>query len=121
MMKIELSFCLRHKISCIKVNPVIIKIIIVLLLLFILINLFRALFIMVSGRDNGRPMSHYLGRRVMFSVIVLVVVIAAFKLGYIYPNANPTTHIQTQINIAKPHQQNANTKQPLEKQNVYLG
>ncbi|MGS0537230.1 DUF2909 domain-containing protein [Pseudoalteromonas sp. SaAl2] len=83
MMKIELSFCLRHKISCIKVNPVIIKIIIVLLLLFILFNLFRALFIMVSGRDSGRPMSHYLGRRVMFSVIVLIVVIAALKLGYI--------------------------------------
>ncbi|WP_356948211.1 DUF2909 domain-containing protein [Pseudoalteromonas sp. APC 4017] len=120
-MKIELSFCLRHKISCIKVNPVIIKIIIVLLLLFILFNLFRALFIMVSGRDNGRPMSHYLGRRVMFSVIVLIIVIAALKLGYIYPNANPTTHIQTQINITKPHQQNANTKQPPEKQSVYLG
>ena len=99
----------------------IIKIIIVLLLLFILFNLFRALFIMVSGRDSGRPMSHYLGRRVMFSVIVLIVVIAALKLGYISPNANPTTHIQTQINITKPHQQNANTKQPPEKQSVYLG
>ncbi len=98
----------------------IIKIIIVLLLLFILFNLFRALFIMVSGRDNGRPMSHYLGRRVLFSVVVLIVVIAALKLGYIYPNANPTTHIQTQINTAKPHQQSANTKPQLEKQNVYL-
>ncbi|MGO2371665.1 DUF2909 family protein [Pseudoalteromonas prydzensis] len=120
-MKIELSFCLRHKINCIKVNPVIIKIIIVLLLLFILFNLFRALFIMVSGRDNGRPMSHYLGRRVLFSVVVLVVVIAALKLGYIPPNANPTTHIQTQTNIATPHQQSASTKQLLEKQSVYLG
>lgn len=99
----------------------IIKIIIVLLLLFILFNLFRALFIMVSGRDNGRPMSHYLGRRVLFSVVVLVVVIAALKLGYIYPNVNPTTHIQTQINTTKPHPQSANTKQPLEMQSVYQG
>ena len=99
----------------------IIKIIIVLLLLFILFNLFRALFIMVSGRDNGRPMSHYLGRRVLFSVVVLVVVIAALKLGYIYPNANPTTHIQTQINTTKPHPQSATTKQPLEMQSVYQG
>ncbi|TMN72142.1 DUF2909 domain-containing protein [Pseudoalteromonas sp. S1727] len=102
-------------------NPVIIKIIIVLLLLFILFNLFRALFIMVSGRNNGRPMSYYLGRRVLFSVLVLIVVIAALKLGYIYPNANPTTHIQTQINITKPHQQNASTKLQLEMQNAYLG
>ena len=98
----------------------IIKIIIVLLLVFILFNLFRALFIMVSGRDNGRPMSHYLGRRVLFSVVVLVVVIAALKLGYISPNANPTTHIQTQINTTTPHQQSANTKQQLEKQSAYL-
>ncbi|WP_321164316.1 DUF2909 domain-containing protein [Pseudoalteromonas sp. H105] len=120
-MKIELSFCLRHKTNCIKVNPVIIKIIIVLLLLFILFNLFRALFIMVSGRDKGRPMSHYLGRRVLFSVVVLIVVITAFKLGYINPNVNPTTHIQTQINTTKPHQQNASTKQQLEKQNAFWG
>ena len=98
----------------------IIKIIIVLLLVFILFNLFRALFIMVSGRDNGRPMSHYLGRRVLFSVVVLVVVIAAMKLGYISPNANPTTHIQTQINTTTPHRQSANTKQQLEKQSAYL-
>ena len=61
----------------------IIKIIIVLLLIFILFNLFRALFIMVSGKTGGRPMSHFLGRRVLFSVVVLVVVIAALKLGFI--------------------------------------
>ena len=103
----------------------IIKIIIVLLLLFILFNLFRALFIMVSGRDNGRPMSHYLGRRVLFSVVVLVIIIAALKLGFIHSNVSPihsvTVRTQTQINIATPHQQNANTKLQLEKQNVYLG
>ena len=103
----------------------IIKIIIVLLLVFILFNLFRALFIMVSGKTDGRPISHYLGRRVLFSVIVLVVVIAALKLGFIHrntsPNANPTTHIQTQINTTTPHQQSANTKPLLEKQNVYQG
>ncbi|MBB1341917.1 DUF2909 domain-containing protein [Pseudoalteromonas sp. SG43-7] len=103
----------------------IIKIIIVLLLLFILFNLFRALFIMVSGKTDGRPMSHYLGRRVLFSVIVLVIVIAALKLGFIHSNSSPidkvTAHIQTQINTTTPHQQNANTKLRLETQNVYLG
>ncbi|ALS34397.1 hypothetical protein PTRA_a3420 [Pseudoalteromonas translucida KMM 520] len=74
-----------------------IKIIIVLLLLFILFNLFRALFIMVSGKTQGRPMSHFLGRRVLFSVVVLIVVIAALKLGFISGNNAPlifTAHTQ---------------------------
>ncbi|WP_350635074.1 DUF2909 family protein [Pseudoalteromonas sp. GW168-MNA-CIBAN-0100] len=101
----------------------IIKIIIVLLLIFILFNLFRALFIMVSGKTGGRPMSHFLGRRVLFSVVVLVVVIAALKFGFIKANNSPinaTAHIQIQTNTATPHQQSANTKQLLEKQNAYL-
>ncbi|KAA1157280.1 DUF2909 family protein [Pseudoalteromonas distincta] len=101
----------------------IIKIIIVLLLIFILFNLFRALFIMVSGKTGGRPMSHFLGRRVLFSVIVLVVVIAALKLGFIKANNSPinaTAHIQIQTNTATPHLQSANTKQLLEKQSAYL-
>ena len=101
----------------------IIKIIIVLLLIFILFNLFRALFIMVSGKTGGRPMSHFLGRRVLFSVVVLVVVIAALKLGFIRANNSPTNataHIQIQTNTATPHQQSANTKQLLEKQSAYL-
>ncbi|WP_409424139.1 DUF2909 family protein [Pseudoalteromonas sp. RW-H-Ap-1] len=101
----------------------IIKIIIVLLLLFILFNLFRALFIMVSGKINGRPMSHFLGRRVIFSVVVLIMVIAALKFGFITANQSPLitkVHIQIQINIAIPHLQNASTKQQLEMQNAYL-
>ncbi|MDQ2044322.1 DUF2909 family protein [Pseudoalteromonas sp. 20-92] len=101
----------------------IIKIIIVLLLIFILFNLFRALFIIVSGKTEGRPMSHFLGRRVLFSVVVLVVVIAALKLGFIKANNSPinaTAHIQIQTNTATPHLQSANTKQLLEKQSAYL-
>ncbi|WP_278382041.1 DUF2909 family protein [Pseudoalteromonas distincta] len=101
----------------------IIKIIVVLLLIFILFNLFRALFIMVSGKTEGRPMSHFLGRRVLFSVVVLVVVIAALKLGFIKANNSPinaTAHIQIQTNTATPHLQSANTKQLLEKQSAYL-
>ena len=100
-----------------------IKIIIILLLLFILINLLRALLIMVSGKARERPMSHFLGRRVIFSILVLIIVIGAIKLGFLKTNHSPinvTVHKQTQINTARPHQQNANTKQPLEMQNVYL-
>ncbi|WP_404342044.1 DUF2909 domain-containing protein [Pseudoalteromonas mariniglutinosa] len=101
----------------------IIKLLIVLLLLFILFNLFRALLIMVSGKAQQRPMSHYLGRRVLFSVIALLVIIAALKIGLLHSNPSPiyqaTTHTQIQIDTARPHQQNANTKPPLEKQNAY--
>ncbi len=78
---------------------------------------------MVSGKTGGRPMSHFLGRRVLFSVVVLVVVIAALKLGFIKANNSPinaTAHIQIQTNTATPHQQSANTKQLLEKQSAYL-
>ncbi|WP_372761144.1 DUF2909 family protein [Pseudoalteromonas sp.] len=100
----------------------IIKIIIVLLLLFILFNLFRALFIMVSSGTQQRPMSHFLGRRVLLSVVALVIVIAAVKLGFITANHSPlvTAHTQIQTNTAIPHQQSANTKQQLEKQSVFL-
>ncbi|WP_089348905.1 DUF2909 domain-containing protein [Pseudoalteromonas espejiana] len=101
----------------------IIKIIIVLLLLFILFNLFRALFIMVSGKTGERPMSHFLGRRVLFSVVVLILVITAVKLGFIQTNHSPltaTARIQIRINTATPHLQNANTKQQLEMQSAYL-
>ena len=101
----------------------IIKIIIVLLLMFILFNLFSALFIMVSGKTQGRPMSHFLGRRVLFSVIVLVMVIAALKLGFIKANHSPltaTAHTQIQTNTAIPHLQNASTTLQLEKQSASL-
>ena len=52
---------------------------------------------MVSGKTGGRPMSHFLGRRVLFSVVVLIVVIAALKLGFISGNNAPlitTAHTQ---------------------------
>ena len=100
-----------------------IKIIIVLLLLYILFNLFRALFVMMSAKEHSKSMSHYLGRRVLFSGIVLVLIIAAMKLGFIHTNPSPlhkaTARTQIQINTTTPHLQSANTKQPLEMQNAF--
>ncbi len=94
-----------------------------MLLLYILFNLFRALFVMMSAKEHSKPMSHYLGRRVLFSGIVLVLIIAAMKLGFIHTNPSPlrhaTAHTQIQINTAKPHQQNANTKLRPETQNAF--
>ncbi len=43
---------------------------------------------MVKGQHE-QPMSQYLGRRVLFSVVVIVVLLVALGLGYIQPNTRP--------------------------------
>ncbi|MEZ9198360.1 DUF2909 family protein [Shewanella sp. 10N.286.54.B9] len=64
------------------------KVVLVLLLLFILVNLARALFVMVKG-ENKVPMSQFLGRRVLFSVLVVVLLLLALGTGIITPNPRP--------------------------------
>ncbi|MBL4831751.1 MAG: DUF2909 domain-containing protein [Aliivibrio sp.] len=72
---------------------VIFKIVLVLLLLFIIFNLGRALFLMVKGRDptktEQKPMSHFLGRRVLLSALIVVALIIALASGFIDPNNRP--------------------------------
>lgn len=64
------------------------KLALVLLLVFIIFNLGRALFVMVKG-EAKKPMSHYLGRRVLFSVLVVLVLLVALASGLISPNPRP--------------------------------
>ena len=64
------------------------KLVLVLLLLFIIFNLGRALFILVKG-DKKVPMSRYLGRRVIFSVLVILLLLVALGTGLISPNPTP--------------------------------
>jgi len=64
------------------------KAIIVCLLVFIVLNLFRALPAMLRGQSN-QPMTRYLGRRVMISVIVFALLLIAVASGYITPNPRP--------------------------------
>lgn len=66
-----------------------IKIIICALLLFIVINLFRAGVAMLRQQDSTLPMSHFLGRRVLYSAVILVLILVAMALGLITPNARP--------------------------------
>ncbi len=66
------------------------KIVLVLLLLFIIFNLALALIRMVRDDPNsGKPMSHYLGRRVLFSAIVVILLIIALQSGFLAPNPRP--------------------------------
>lgn len=66
-----------------------IKIIICALLLFIVVNLFRAGVAMLRQQDSSLPMSHFLGRRVLYSAIILILILVAMGLGLITPNPRP--------------------------------
>ncbi|WGV98716.1 DUF2909 family protein [Vibrio sp. YMD68] len=93
------------------------KVILILLLLFIVINLAIALVRMVrtpsseqssvseqepyseqspdsahstsSPKDTQRSMSYYLGRRVMISAFVVILILIALMGGFIEPNSRP--------------------------------
>ena len=64
------------------------KAIIVCLLIFIILNLFRALPAMLKGQGR-QPMSRYLGRRIVISVLLFVLLLIALASGYITPNPRP--------------------------------
>lgn len=64
------------------------KILIVCLLFFILFNLFRALPVMLKGKQS-KPMSHYLGRRVLFSALLFALLLLALATGLIEPHPRP--------------------------------
>jgi hypothetical protein len=66
-----------------------IKIFIVLLLFFIIFNLFSAMFSMLKQDPNRPPMSHFIGRRLIWSVALIVVLLLCLALGIIQPNTRP--------------------------------
>ncbi|ABV34807.1 conserved hypothetical protein [Shewanella sediminis HAW-EB3] len=59
-----------------------------LLLLFIVFNLAKALFLLVKG-DSETPMSQFLGRRVIFSVVAVLIILLAIGTGILSPNPRP--------------------------------
>lgn len=66
-----------------------IKIIIIAALAFMIYNLFRALFIMNKNDPNRPSMSKFIGRRVMASAIIVILLILALVTGLIQPNPKP--------------------------------
>lgn len=65
------------------------KLIIVALLLYMVFNLFRALFVMLRNDPNKLPMTHYLGKRVGIAALVLLVLIIAAYSGLLPLNPRP--------------------------------
>jgi hypothetical protein len=68
---------------------VLIKIIVVGLLAFMVYNLFRALFIMNKNDPNKPPMSKFIGRRVITSVVIIILLLVGILTGVITPNPRP--------------------------------
>lgn len=66
-----------------------IKIIVIGLLAFMIYNLFRALFIMNKNDPNKPPMSKFIGRRVITSVVLVLLLLLGILTGVISPNPRP--------------------------------
>lgn len=67
----------------------IIKIAIVVMLAFMVYNLFRALLTMNKNDPNKPPMSKYIGRRVVTSVAIILLLLLGVLTGVITPNPHP--------------------------------
>ncbi len=68
------------------------KILLVLLLIFIIINLAFALVALVKGnQDNGERLlpSHFLGKRLILSIIVVLLLLFAMASGLVIPHHRP--------------------------------
>lgn len=65
------------------------KILIVGLLFTVIYHLAKAGITMVKGDKKSRPMSHFIGRRLMFAFGLLIFIIALVGFGVIEPNGNP--------------------------------
>ena len=66
-----------------------IKIVLVLMLLLIIGQLFHALWLMLSTGQAGQKMSAPLGRRVLFSLLVIVILLLSLAMGWLEPNPRP--------------------------------
>lgn len=65
-----------------------IKIIVGGLLIFMIFNLFKAMKVMLKG-ESTEPMSKFIGRRVLTSAVIVVLLLVAIATGLIQPNPRP--------------------------------
>lgn len=66
-----------------------IKIVLIALLALVVFSLFQALFVMMKNDEAAPKMSKFLGRRLMFSVAVVAILIILLATGVITPNPRP--------------------------------
>jgi hypothetical protein len=66
-----------------------IKIILITLLLLVVISLFQALYAMLKNDAQAPRMSTFLGRRLIFSAVVVLFILILLATGVISPNPRP--------------------------------
>ncbi|WP_062061146.1 DUF2909 domain-containing protein [Cellvibrio sp. OA-2007] len=66
-----------------------IKIVLIILLAIVVFSLFQALIVMLKNDETAPKMSTFLGRRLIFSAIVIVFLIILLLTGVITPNSRP--------------------------------
>jgi hypothetical protein len=66
-----------------------VKIIIVGCLLFMIFSLFQALMVLNKNDPNKPSMSKFIGRRVMISAFIIILMLVAILTGVITPNPRP--------------------------------
>jgi branched-subunit amino acid transport protein AzlD len=65
------------------------KLLLIGLLLIVMFNLFHALYYMVKNEDQAPKMSKFLGRRLLFSALIILLILIALITGLIVPNPTP--------------------------------
>jgi hypothetical protein len=65
-----------------------IKILVSALLIFMVFNLFKAMVVMLKG-ETSEPMSKFIGRRVLTSVAIVLILLIAIATGLVTPNPRP--------------------------------
>lgn len=65
------------------------KIILFALFAVMIFNLFRAMMLMTKNDPDKPPMSKFIGRRVMYSGLIVLLVIIGLLTGLITPNPRP--------------------------------
>lgn len=66
-----------------------IKIILVTLLAVVVFSLFQALIVMLKNDEAAPKMSKFLGRRLLFSALVILFLLILLLTGVITPNSRP--------------------------------
>jgi len=66
-----------------------IKLLLIALLAMVVFSLFQALYIMLKNDEAAPKMSTFLGRRLLFSALIVLVILVLFATGVITPNPRP--------------------------------
>ncbi len=66
-----------------------IKLLLLGLLILIVFNLIKAMTVMLKPQSQAKPMSTFIGRRLLFSVVLILLLLLALLMGWVQPNPRP--------------------------------